>query len=95
MNYLNTYNFTDDCAPTVPEDAVRAQLHWLQTREILPDYALAASGSFTTLDAPFGIQPTSAAGMEALLAGIRSGETGRTIDRGSFACFVDDEPDEG
>jgi hypothetical protein len=99
MITLSTHNFTT-CglvpdAPTVTEDAVRAQLHWLATREILPDYALTVSGSFTTIDPPFGIQPMSAAKIEALVAGIQSAQSGKTVDLGSFARFADDEPDEG
>ena len=97
MSTLSTGNFTTNTVEAhFSPDAIEAQRCWIATGRVSREYVVSVQGrSFTTIDSPFGISVPSPEKMEALLAGIQSGRTGKTVDRGSFACFADDDADEG
>ena len=98
MSTLNSSNLASNtglCA-FLPADVIEAQDQWLQTGLVSREYVTSVLGrSYATIESPFGPSVTSPEKMKALIAGIESGRTGKTVDRGSFACFADDDDDEG
>ena len=98
MNILNTSNLASNTVQSAAysAEAIEAQTHWLATGLVPKDYVVSVLGrSYTTVDSPFGLSISSPEKIDALLAGIESARTGRTIDLGSFACFAEDDADEG